>query len=76
MAEKIRLTSEEQELMMNKTKDGWAEIYCSWDKYIAILKEYAKDYPDDYEIIREDEISITVKVNPKHIGFNKPYRKK
>jgi hypothetical protein len=73
----INLTRQEQEVVINfSADDKFASVYSSNPVYIRKLKAFAEDFPDDFKLIREDEISVTYEVNRKLVGVRRPRPKR
>ena len=72
-------TLEEQETTFNlyPKKSGYqCEIYSCTPSDIALIKKYAKEYPNDIIIIREDDISIDAKAPREWFKMKPPTHRK
>lgn len=69
----IRLSKYEQETIINyNAAETHATIYTADKKVMRKLDTLANDYPDTYNLIKQDEVSQTYSVPKTYISYCKP----
>ena len=74
---KGHLSRYEQEVNINfSADDAVATVYASNPIYVRKLEALSKEFPDDYRLVRRDDVSVTYEVSRKLIALRRPRPKR
>ncbi len=69
----VHLSRYEQEVVIQfSADDKFATVYSANPVYIRKLEKLSREFPDDYKLIKKDNVSVTYEVSRKLIAFRKP----